>query len=386
MKYLLQKISLLSLSLMLVSSFAVSPALPAMVSYYQERGYDSSQVDLLVSLPSFAIMATLLLNNSLARLLSERSLIISGLGFLALGGCLPVFVADYPVVFLARLLLGLGIGLINARAISIISEFYEGKDRLVMLGYRGSTEVLGSALLTMLVGFLLKWGWQQAFLIYGLALFILALYLVFVPQKPTAERVSRLPKDKLTGRQVAYSLGLALLAAFVISVNSINTLRLPMIIEEKGFGTAASSSLLLSSMMLMGILAGFFFPRLLANLKAYLMPVSFLLLAISLFALSLLDYFILLVFGALLSGFFYSVVLTLVFSSLSENIPYQLLNRAMTIVLFGCNLAGASASLVLKAFGDLGYSNSTIFSSYAVLSLLLAGFFLWKNHKKRPGC
>ncbi|EFY01952.1 hypothetical protein SDD27957_01320 [Streptococcus dysgalactiae subsp. dysgalactiae ATCC 27957] len=38
-KSLIEKISLLSLSLMMVSPFAVSPALPKMIAYYQAQGY-----------------------------------------------------------------------------------------------------------------------------------------------------------------------------------------------------------------------------------------------------------------------------------------------------------------------------------------------------------
>lgn len=43
MKAFMEKFSLLSLSLMLVSTFAVSPALPKMLSFYQTRGYSNKK-------------------------------------------------------------------------------------------------------------------------------------------------------------------------------------------------------------------------------------------------------------------------------------------------------------------------------------------------------
>ena len=58
MKQFLEKVSILSLSLVLITSFSISSALPAMFDYYQ--GYSTGQVELLVSLPSFGIMACLL--------------------------------------------------------------------------------------------------------------------------------------------------------------------------------------------------------------------------------------------------------------------------------------------------------------------------------------
>ena len=41
MKQIIEKISILSLSLMLVSTFAISPALPQMVDHFGQQGYFS---------------------------------------------------------------------------------------------------------------------------------------------------------------------------------------------------------------------------------------------------------------------------------------------------------------------------------------------------------
>ena len=70
MKQFLEKVSILSLSLVLITSFSISSALPAMFDYYQ--GYSTGQVELLVSLPSFGIMGMLLLNGVLERVFPER--------------------------------------------------------------------------------------------------------------------------------------------------------------------------------------------------------------------------------------------------------------------------------------------------------------------------
>lgn len=53
MKQFLEKVSILSLSLVLITSFSISSALPAMFDYYQ--GYSTGQVELLVSLPSLGL-------------------------------------------------------------------------------------------------------------------------------------------------------------------------------------------------------------------------------------------------------------------------------------------------------------------------------------------
>ena len=53
--------------------------------------------------------------------------------------------------------------MINAKAISIISERYQGKTRIQMLGLRGSAEVVGASLITLAVGQLLAF-WLDSYL------------------------------------------------------------------------------------------------------------------------------------------------------------------------------------------------------------------------------
>lgn len=375
MKKKMERVSLLSLSLMLVSTFAISPALPQMISFYQKQGYAASQVELLVSLSSFAILTMLLLNPFISKFLSEKLSIILGLLFLSLGGSLPVLTQTYSLVFASRLLLGLGIGLINARAINIISEHYSGKERVQMLGLRGSAEVLGSALLTFLAGQLLGFGWSWAFLIYGLSLFILLLYLVFVPKGKAAQplRTSQVsPKSKpLSSGQLLYILGMALYAGFVILVNSANTLRIPLVVEELEMGTASQSSLILSLMMLMGILSGTLFSILLERFKSYLMSVVLLVLAAGMLLLWLANNLWLLAIGALLTGFVYSLGVTYVFHAISESIPSQQLTLATTLVLLGCNFGGACAAFVLQFFSLFSADLRIAFLIFALLSFAL---------------
>ena len=64
-------------------------------------------------------------------------------------------------------------GVLNPKAINIIGNFFTGQERVQMMGLRGSAEVLGSAGLTLLVGWLTQFGWQPAFMVYLFALVVL---------------------------------------------------------------------------------------------------------------------------------------------------------------------------------------------------------------------
>ncbi|WP_424554335.1 MFS transporter [Streptococcus agalactiae] len=381
MKIFMEKLSLLSLSLILLSTFSTSPALPQMISYYRGKGLPSPQVELLFSIPSMAIIFILLITPWLSKKLSEKHMIIFGLLLTALGGGLPVVSQNYLLVFVSRLLLGSGIGFINARAISVISEYYQGKERRKLLGLRGSFEVLGNAGLTALVGLLLTFGWSKSFMIYFLALPILVLYLVFAPKKVvkgTNDKIKtkgqKVPKADLT-----YIVALAILAGFVITINTGINLRMPLLVVEFGLGTPAQASLVLSAMMLMGIIAGMTFGQLIAMFHKQLIPICLVLFSLTLLGVGLPSNLMVLTISAMASGFLYSLMVTAVFSLVADRVEYSLVGSATTLVLVFCNIGGASAAILLSCFDHLLGQINAVFYVYAILSLAVGMIYFFKR-------
>ncbi|MDY4761814.1 MFS transporter [Streptococcus thoraltensis] len=388
MKSTLERASLLSLSLMMVSTFAVSPALPQMIAHFEQEGFTASQIERLIPLSSFAIIAILLLTPVINRFLKERAVIVLGLLFLSIGGSLPVLFQAYPLIFLSRILLGSGIGLLNARAINIISERFTGDDRTRMLGLRGSMEVLGSALLTFLAGQLLSISWSASFSIYGLGLIILFMYMAFVPDIPhKQESTKKLEKTaKFSQRQLLYSLAIALYAGFIILVNSSVTIRIPQVVEQLGLGTASQSSILLSAMMIMGILAGTLYSPLMAFFGKFFQASVTLIFGLGCLILWLADSWLLLSIGALTTGFFYSLAVTYAFHIISEKMPAHLLSTATVLVLLGCNLGGGSTAFALQLLTNFAPAPTAVFGLYSLLILsmtaVLIAALLFSKKKK----
>lgn len=377
MTKILEKISLLGLSLLLISAFSISTALPPMLDYYSPT-YTTSQVELLVSVPSFSVVAMLLLNPLVDRWLNDRQLIMTGLILLSSSGIFPFFVQLYPLVLLSRLVFGMGIGLINAKAISIISQRYQGKERVQMLGIRGSVELIGGASCSLLVGQLLKIHWTLAFLIYGFGFIILAMYLLFVPpMEQTEKKEAQKSKQGLDKKDLAMILGMALLAGFVICVNSSISLRVPLFQVDGKTIASGQSALVLSLEQGIGIVAGLSFASLIGHIKHRLLPMALFCLSTCLLGISLANNLLILILSSVGVGFFYNIVLTIIFNRLSERITRNLLNKATAYVLLGCNLGSAVSPYVLKLLALVSPSFSWIFLAYAVVSFLLfLGFLL----------
>ena len=382
MKQYLERASILALSLVLITSFSISSALPAMFDYYQ--GYPKEQIELLVSLPSFGIMIMLVLNGFLERLFPERLQISLGLFILSIGGTAPFWYQEYNFVFAMRILFGLGVGMINAKAISIISERYHGKTRIQMLGLRGSAEVVGASILTLVVGQLLSLGWTVTFLAYSAGFLVLILYLLFVPYGKEKKEVKKKEAEmtRLTGQMKGLIFLLAVEAAVVVCTNTAITIRIPSLMVERGLGDAQLSSLVLSIMQLIGILAGVSFSFFISLFKERLLLWSGITFGLGQIVIALSPSLGVMVVGSIVAGFSYSVALTTVFQLLSERIPAKLLNQATSFAVLGCSFGAFTTPFILGAIGFVTQNGMLVFTILGCWLIVTSIFVMYALQKR----
>ncbi|WP_148880738.1 MFS transporter [Streptococcus sp. Marseille-P7376] len=371
MKKFMEKVSILSLSLVLTTAFSVSSAQSAMFAFYKDL--PESWVELLVSLPSAGIMLMLLLNGRVEKYLSERQMIVAGLLIFSLCGFVPLLNQDYWVIFASRFIFGMGVGLLNAKAISIISERYRGKERIQTLGLRGSAEVVGTALLTLGVSQLLRFGWEVAFLVYASGLIVLALYLLFVPYgKEEKQHKTHQAGRRLTASQWFLTIGLAFVAAVIVFSNVVINLRVPGIVEKSGMGSVQTAGLILSAMQLIGIVAGLSFSPLLHHFKENLLTLAGAVFGLTLIMIGLAPNLFLLSMTTIAAGFAYNISLIAIFHILSERIPSKSLNQATSIAILGCSSGATSTTFVLSLIGNFSSQASFIFGILGALMVLIA--------------
>ena len=407
------------LSLLLTSTYSVSTVIPSMVSYYQ--GYGRGQIEQLISVTSVAIMVVILLNPWISRIISQRVSIVSGLLLLSAGGCLPVFTKAYGAVFAGRLVLGVGIGLVNVYAVDMINSRFEGEERSTLLGYRGSAEIVGNTALTLVVGQILGAGldWRYCFLIYLSGLLVLVSYLLFVPKAPgkagnsagdalTGKLVNS-AGGVLTGKSVNFAgdalpgksgpaaeraeraqtapdwrrhawgfLSCALHGAMFIGINTCTTMRIPSLVLERGMGTEAQSSLITSLMLAAGIGAGILFGRLARILRGMVQKFWLVVFGAGMGVMALAGNLWILGIGAVVTGFAFSILIVTVFEQIPGRFPPGVTTMATTWTLVGCNMGSGFSSWALRLIDLAGGGMGTSFGVFAVLMVFL-------GLVKRPG-
>ena len=396
---------ILSLSLLLTTSLSVSSCLPEMAEEF--AGYSRSSLELMISVPAFAMMLVIASTSFLSRFLGERLMVVAGLLLFGIAGIVPVFTRVFEILFLSRILLGVGTGLVNTRAVSLIGERFTGSLRSRLQGVRCSMETLGQASLTLLAGQLLCFGWRYAFLIYGAAFPILAIYLAFVPAKPQAvpgaagtgagengslgERNVPAEDSGASGEGSAsasvsspagkpsapfarrrFILLHALLGGLAVSSSVCISIRMASFVVESGIGTATDGANILSLSVFSGFLGGMAFGKLLRHLGRVLLPSALALTALGLTAISFSDGLAVLAIGAAVAGFFCTCCISSVFNGLAERLPAEELDPANSAALVGCNLGSFATPLVLQAAALLNSTLSFGFLAYAAFLLAAA--------------
>ena len=399
----LKKGAILSLSLLLTTTFSISTAIPAMTRFY--AGYSMNQVEQLVSLPSLAVMLIIMLHPILSEVISKNVSIITGLILLFLTGIMPLFSQDYTYVFVSRMIHGVGVGLINVYAVTIINESFSGQERAAMLGYRGAAEILGNIICTFIAGQILSLGvnWQYSFLIYAASAPILLLYLWFlksskdpgpesgsVPDNSGNDRSSVSPAASGAVSEAATSwknyimafIFYGLCGMVIVGINCCNTIRIPSLVIEKGLGAEAEASILSSLRMGAGFLAGISFWRFEQRLGKQLQPVFFIALGIGELAIAFSSDIFMLFIGSLIVGAALSILTTSIFQNAAEYFPLSLSDKATTATLVGCNLGSGLASYVLYLIDCL---NDKMYTSFLVFGIIFlpVGVILMIKKKRR---
>lgn len=373
---IMEIIAILSLSLILTSALSVSGTVPDLLNYFSD--HPRSSVEFLISIPSISMTIMIALSPFVSKFLSERLTIITGLIIAGFGGVSPFFFTNYISVLLARILFGLGLGLINTRAISIIGERFSEGTRAKLLGFRISAETIGQTLMTLVSGQLLIFGWKTPFLVYSICFVILFIYIIFVPKAEVPiekndqnNSIDQIEK-KMSQKQLLFVLTNAVFIGLLIATNVSNALRIPSLVLENNIGTAIEANRVLSLSMFAGFLAGLVFGKLLSMIRKSFLPMFLLTGAIGLLLIPLSTNMFLIQVAAFVCGFSITNCVSYVFTNLSEKVPVESLNNANAIVLIGCNLGATIAPMILNLIGLINNDLSTSFYVYSAAYVCIA--------------
>lgn len=374
----INKIALLSISFILTTAYAISAGIPQMIEQFPEQS--KAQIQLLTTVPAAAVMCIVLFTNTITKLIGTKRTVQLGFLIVAIFGPMPMLLDNYYMILACRIMMGVGFGLANSLAVSLISHFFSGTEKATMLGWRNATESIGQSLLILAGGYLIAWGsWRSAFIVYTLAIPILLLVTFFVPDVDKAEQTAE-GEIKVNEKKSAINLSVAFytLGMFIVVASYVGMrVTMPIIFKQGNFGDVAESGQILSIVPFVAMAVGILFGKIYGFFNKKILLIGSLIASlgymITIFSVS---YFTMLL-GAIIIGIGYPLIIIGTFTYITTFSPKGAQVFVTSVILFGINLGAFSAPYVLKfveGVTSMLFGSTTNFSVFGVFVALLITF------------
>ena len=345
------KVSLLSISVLLMSAPIISAALPAMIDSFTSQS--KSAVETVLTIPNFGIILALLLSPFCIRVIGKKNTVLTGLVIALISGLLPALISNYSLLLGARFTFGIGIGLFNSLAVSLLAEFYEGDELSTMMGFQSMAGSLGSAGLSFCISYLVTLGWQQTFWAYLIILPVLILFGFFVqiPESPKTQATGEAQTEKFTVNLSV--VGLSILIFFLFAFFMASVIKLPEFIIHNKIGSASSVSIITGLSTLVGIPIGMFYGKIHQVLKQLVLPIGLLISAIGFFIISQSTTLPILLTGVICSGVGFGLAVPFIYTWTALVADKQAINFAYTCLIIATNMGVFFSPVLLNTLSKL---------------------------------
>lgn len=174
------KLSILSLSLLTVmAGAAMAPALGVISEYFSDE--KTLFVQMIISMPAVFIFLTSFVFPKLAAKFKARTLLMIGLAFYTIGGCVAGVFNSIWIVLLMRALVGVGVGIIMPLSTGLLAFYFSPQEQEGLMGWSSAMNNMGGVIATLISGALATVSWRISFLVYLMGLISIVLCAAFMP-------------------------------------------------------------------------------------------------------------------------------------------------------------------------------------------------------------
>ena len=338
-------------------------------------------VRMVTSLPSLlSLPVTILIGSIAGKKLSFRFCAIFGTALIAAAGIAPYFFyQNWYVVLAFRALVGIGVGFVAMRNSLILKSVPESKQAAIV-GYGSSLMNLGGMLAAPIVGFLVSFGWQKAFL-YDLLALVPVLLMLFWLKEPDAEDMADIPVQSAGVPSDLATARTDWRTFFYIIVQFIGTMALfPLLsgmstyMAAEGIGSAVTAGFAVSAYNLAGVLINLVLSPILKKLGHHVLWVMNLLFAVSMAIIVLLPNVPMVMAGAALAGLTFNTTMS-VYQVYNGRTAGRLSTLTSTMLIAALSLGNFSSVYFINFCHAIFRMSSDIKSTYTgsmIIYLILA--------------
>lgn len=380
------QIALLSISLVLATSLSVSAVVPKWSDAFPN--FSHSNIEILVTVPSLAVIFLLFFTDELANLFGTKKMLITGLLIYGFFGTLPIIITNYWLLLFSRIMLGVGLGLTNGLAVSLIGTFFDGEVKNRLMGFRSGFEMLGNAFCSYLAGFLLIISnWHSIFLVYCIAFPICILVWKYLPEPKTDKNVSQINFIKKISQISSDLVYLAITIALYQVTYVGSTVRISEFVLKQRIGTVNDAAFIISVAPFAGLVGGILFSRLFILFKNYIFSITLVVSGVGQLIVANSKNFLTAAIGMFIITFLDAIFVSFILNQANQINSKNSIHFNTSILLVGSNVGILVAPILLgfitNLFNISEPINSYLLCGYLLIFVGLVAFLFVNKFKKK---
>lgn len=176
-------LSIIAISFIQGLQYCVSPVLGEIQEHFSD--VNVSLVQMLITAPGIFSMVVALTSGFLVTKISKKKLLLFAAATAGIVGFLPLAADSFALLFVSRILYGMGLGIATTMNAAVVAEFFEGEERVQAMGIQAASVGAGIMTTTTVAGMLGKSGFTHAYYINVIGFISLVLLAFCLPDTGT---------------------------------------------------------------------------------------------------------------------------------------------------------------------------------------------------------
>jgi predicted MFS family arabinose efflux permease len=187
-------ITIICISFVQGLQFCVSPVLGPIQKHFSDMSV--SMIQMLVTVPTLLSIVVAIGSGWIVVKISKKKLLLFASAVAGITGFMPFLADNFNLLFVSRIIYGIALGLAMALNSAVVAEFFEGDERVSVMGIQAASVGAGIVVVTTLGGMLGASNFQNAYYVNVIGFIALIVIAICLPETGTV-KVSKTEKIQM---------------------------------------------------------------------------------------------------------------------------------------------------------------------------------------------